>query len=70
MHYRDALVRANYRNARAGIAPDSSFIERFYDNLVNEATHELDREQLICPELFDDPALLRNIDPADALRKR
>ena len=65
---RDALVRANYRNAAAGILPDLSFAERFFDNLVNGADHELDREDLICPTLFESPELLRNVSPSLALR--
>lgn len=69
-YFRDALVRANYRNAKAGILPDRSFVEGFFDNLANDAGHELDREALICPELFEDPNLLRNVSPSLALHKR
>ena len=69
-YFRDALVRANYRNARARILPDLAFLERFFDNLVNGAVHPLEREELLCPELFEDPSLLRNVSPSLALRKR
>lgn len=69
-YFRDALVRANYRNPAAKIAPDLTFLARFYDNLVNNANHKLDRTQLLCSALFDNPSLLRNIDPADALHTR
>lgn len=66
-YFRDALVRANYRNPSAGIVPDPAFIQRFYDNLVNGADQNLIREELLCPVLFDNPNLLKNIDPSDAL---
>ena len=69
-YFRDALVRANYRNAAAGILPDSGFLQRFFDNLVNGAEHSLNREGLLCPALFDDPGLLRNVSPSLALHKR
>ena len=69
-YFRDALVRANYRNAAAGILPDASFAERFFDNLVNDAGHELNREDLICPTLFENPGLLRNVSPSLALRQK
>lgn len=67
-YYRDALVRAMYRNAAARILPDSTFLIRFYDNVVNDAGYTLDREDLICAELFDHPELLRNVSPDEALR--
>ena len=69
-YFRDALVRANYRNAAAGILPDARFLERFFDNLANGAAHPLDREELLCPALFDNPDLLRNVSPSLALRRR
>lgn len=68
-YYRDALVRAMYRNALAGIMPDASFLVEFYDNVVNDAGHSLDRERLICSELFDRPELLRNVSPDEALHR-
>lgn len=69
-YFRDALVRANYRNAAAGILPDPSFAERFFDNLANGTAHPLDREDLVCPALFEHPELLRNVSPSLALHKR
>ena len=68
-YFRDALVRANYRNAAAGILPDLSYAERFFDNLVNGATHDLNREDLVCPALFEHPDLLRNVSPSLALHR-
>lgn len=69
-YYRDALVRAMYRNADAGIFPDESFLVAFYENVLGRAKNGLDREQLICAALFENPALIRNVDPAEALDKR
>ena len=66
-YYRDALVRAMYRNAPAGIFPDESFLVEFYENVLGFRKSDLHREDLICTALFDDPSLLRNVDPAEAL---
>lgn len=69
-YFRDALVRATYRNADAGIFPDESFLVAFYENVLGRAEHSLDRERLICPRLFDEPRLVRNVDPETALRAK
>ncbi len=67
-YYRDALVRANYRNNEAGILPERGPLEAFYGNLLLDAGHPLNRKELICPELFDNPQLLKHIDPSRALK--
>lgn len=69
-YFRDALVRAMYRNASANIFPDRSYLVRFFENVLGIANNTLDREDLVCAALFDDPTLLRNIDPRDALSVR
>lgn len=69
-YYRDALVRAVYRNADAGIFPDESFLVAFYENVLGRAENALDRENLVCSVLFENPALIRNVDSAEALDKR
>lgn len=69
-YFRGALVRANYRNAPAKVLPTRDYLVSFYDNVVNDAGHSLSEEDLVCPELFERPELLRNIDPAEALVKR
>ena len=66
-YFRDALVRADYRNAKAGVLPDLRFVVRFLDNLLNEAEHELRSRDLACKALFDDPSFLRNVDPSQAI---
>ena len=68
-YFRDALVRAQYRNAAAKIFPDDSFLMRFYKNVIGEDGGELNRADMICTRLFEDPSLLRNVDSKDALRK-
>ena len=68
-YFRDALVRAQYRNAAAKIFPDDSFLMRFYKNVIGEEGGEMNRTDMICARLFEDPSLLRNVDPKDALRK-
>ncbi len=68
-YYRDALVRSTYRNAQAKIFPDESFLVAFYENLLSLANNKLDREKLICTELFENPSLLRNVNPREAFIK-
>lgn len=66
-YFRDALVRANYRNAKAGIMPDRSYLVRFFENMLVGAGHELKSRDLICQPLFDNPSLLRNMPASSAL---
>ncbi len=49
-YFRNALVRANYRNVRKGIEPDPEFLERFFRNLLAGERNELkNRFMLIDP---------------------
>ncbi len=66
--YRDALVRAMYCNAAAGIFSDDSFLVAFYENVLGLKENELSRESMVCAALFENPSLLRNVDPKEALR--
>lgn len=68
-YFRDALVRANYRNAKAKIKPTVEYLAAFLENLLCGAQHELDSNDLTCTALFNDPALLRNVDPTQALNR-
>lgn len=68
-YYRDALVRAMYRNVPAGIFPDDSFLVSFYSAVIGQGEEEYNREELICVSLFEDPSLLRNIDSSEALKR-
>jgi fido (protein-threonine AMPylation protein)/DNA-binding transcriptional ArsR family regulator len=40
-YFRNALARANYRNAAIGITADDSYLQRFFDNLLLGKHHEL-----------------------------
>lgn len=40
-YFRNALVRANYRNVRRGIDPDMQYLIRFFRNLLLGETNEL-----------------------------
>lgn len=67
-YFRDALVRANYRNAPAGVLPDLAPLAGFYDSLLNGAPADFSSDGLRCQPLFDEPSLLRNVDPALAIK--
>ena len=54
-YFRDALVRAQYRNAAAKLFPDNSFLMRFYKNVIGEEGDEMNRSDMICTRLFEDP---------------
>lgn len=49
-YFRNALVRANYQNARKGIDRDISFLEQFFRNLLLGETKELQNRRLLVPE--------------------
>jgi fido (protein-threonine AMPylation protein) len=51
-YYRDALVRASYFNIRLAVERADSFLETFYDNLLNGATHPLDSQALVVDQLL------------------
>ena len=40
-YFRNALVRANYRNVCKGIELDISYLTRFFENLMMNTTHQL-----------------------------
>ena len=65
-YFRDALVRANYRNTKANILPNFSFLEAFFQNLLHEAHNPLQSRALVCTALYENPDLLRNASPAKA----
>ena len=49
-YFRNALVRANYQNARKGIDRDISFLEQFFRNLLLGETKGLQNRRLLVPE--------------------
>ena len=49
-YFRNALVRANYKNISLGVEYDYSFLERFFRNLLLGENNELkNRYMVICP---------------------
>lgn len=46
-YFRNALVRANYRNVRKGVESDISFLVLFFRNLMMEENHELKNRAMI-----------------------
>ena len=55
-YFRNALVRANYRNPSKGIEPNKSFLIRFFRNLMLGEHHELkNRYMLIGYNDTDEP---------------
>ena len=68
-YFRDALVRANYRNAKAGVMPDRTFLNRFFENMLAGSSNKLRSRDLMVQTLFDDPTLLRNVEPSKAINR-
>ena len=46
-YFRNALVRANYRNVAKGINQDYSFLSNFFRNLLMEENHELKNRYML-----------------------
>lgn len=46
-YFRNALVRANYKNSQLGINYDPSFLEKFFQNLLLGTNHELSSRYLV-----------------------
>ncbi len=46
-YFRNALVRANYRNVRKGIEPDMSFLNMFFRNLMMGEHNELKNRYMV-----------------------
>lgn len=46
-YFRNALVRANYKNSKLGINYDSSFLEKFFQNLLLGTSYELKNRYLV-----------------------
>jgi fido (protein-threonine AMPylation protein) len=60
-YFRNALVRANYRNVQKGTNADSSFLIRFFRNLLLGETNELKNRYMIInpPEEWNDATARR-----------
>lgn len=68
-YFRDSLVRANYRNAKAGVMPDRTYLVRFFGNMLCGMENDLRSRDLMVQRLYDDPSLLRNVPPEEALSR-
>jgi fido (protein-threonine AMPylation protein) len=53
VYYRNALVRSNYFNNYLNIKEDSSYLIKFYENLLLGKNNNLKSKDLIVKELFD-----------------
>ena len=63
------LIR-RHRNVAAHVLPDDSFLMAFYENALGIRRSTLSREDMVCTSLFENPELVRNIDPAQALHQK
>ncbi len=52
IYFRNALVRSNYFNNHLGIKEDSSYLVKFYENLLLGKNNNLHSKDLIIEELF------------------
>ncbi len=53
VYFRNALVRSNYFNNYLNIKEDSSYLVKFYENLLLGKNNNLHSQDLIVQELFD-----------------
>ncbi len=53
VYFRNALVRSNYFNNYLKIEKDSSYLSKFYENLLLDKNNNLHSKDLIVEELFD-----------------
>ena len=53
VHFRNALVRSNYFNNYLNIKEESSYLVKFYENLLLGKNNNLHSNDLIVKELFD-----------------
>ena len=53
--FRNALVRANYQNVQKGIDRDTSYLERFFRNLLLGEENELKNRTMLVPETIQVP---------------
>ncbi len=67
-YFRNALVRANYRNVSKGIEPDKSFLVKFFRNLMLDEHNELRNRYMLIgySEADETPACLCEDTPTSA----
>lgn len=52
VYFRNALVRANYSNARIGVFENMDYLVKFFENLLKNEKHILNLDDLKVKELF------------------
>jgi len=67
-YFRNALVRANYRNVSKGIEPDKSFLIKFFRNLMLDEHNELRNRYMLIgySEVDETPTCLYEYTPISA----
>ena len=60
--FRNALVRANYRNRAAGVDVDFKPLAAFFSNVLGDGEEPLCDEDVHCKPLFAHPEFVRNVD--------
>jgi len=51
-YFRDALVRSNFRDIKEHIEADPRFLEKFFENMLIGASHDLESIDLRCDKLL------------------
>jgi fido (protein-threonine AMPylation protein) len=52
LYFRNALVRSNYADIKAGIYADATYLQLFFENVLTGADHSLEEQAQICKALF------------------
>ena len=52
VYFRDALTRSAFSNEELGVEANFNFLEKFFDNMIHNAGHDLESFDLRCLELF------------------
>lgn len=68
-YFRNALVRATYRNPKVDVFSDRTYLEKFLSQAINGTDEPLQSHDHIVKCLFADSTLLRNAPYEKALRK-
>jgi len=51
-YFRDALVRSNYTSLENGVSADTTYLKKFFENMLLGANYDLESLDLRCHELF------------------
>lgn len=67
LHFRNALVRACYRNVPLGVSPDDTFINEFIACLLQDRTFPYRNRDMAVPELFRSKGMIPPQDETSTL---